>query len=85
MFYPSLTKIIGQEALYKCAFVYLLYSNKSTNNIMLIICLWRTASASFQLGQGIETNNSSVIVQSAGNALLFAISSGYIIRNKFRD
>jgi hypothetical protein len=84
MFRPTLTSIMHRDTLYKYAFLYLLYSGRSSNNISLIICLWHMASASLQLKNGIETDNSSVVAHSVTNVVLFGISSGYIVRNKLR-
>lgn len=65
-------------------FMFLLYKNKSTNSLSLIFCLLNIVSSSMWIYYSVETDDMPMIIRSATELTLLALSSAYIVRNKIR-
>jgi uncharacterized protein with PQ loop repeat len=65
-------------------FMFLLYKNKSTNSLSLTFCLLNIASSSMWIYYSFRTGDTPMIVRSATEVALIALSAVYIIRNKIR-
>ena len=64
-------------------FMYLLYKNKSTNNLSLLFCILSIISSSMWMYYSIQNNDTPMILRSSLEISLLTISSLYIIRNKW--
>ena len=64
-------------------FMWLLYTNKSTNTYSLAFCILSIISSSMWLNYAIELSISSLIFRSSSEIGLLSISMIYILRNKF--
>lgn len=63
-------------------FMWLLYTNKSTNTYSLIFCMLSIVSSSMWLKYAIDLSISSLIFRSSSELGLISISMMYILRNK---
>ncbi len=63
-------------------FMFLLYKNKSTNSLSLIVSLLSMCSSSLWIYYSIYNNDFPMILRSSTELTLLTISSIYIIRNK---
>ena len=63
-------------------FMWLLYTNKSTNTYSLMFCILSIISTSMWLKYAIELNVYSLIYRSSSELGLLGISMFYILRNK---
>ena len=63
-------------------FMWLLYTNKSTNTYSLIFCILSIVSSSMWLKYAVDLSIESLIFRSSSELCLISISMGYILRNK---
>ncbi len=63
-------------------FMWLLYTNKSTNTYSLVFCILSIISSSMWLNYAIELSISSLIFRSSSEIGLLGVSMMYILRNK---
>ena len=63
-------------------FMFLLYRNRSTNNLSLLFCLLNIGSSSMWVYYSVQTNDIPMISRSSTEITLLFISAVYIIRNK---
>ena len=66
-------------------FMYLLYTKRSTNNLSFTFCLLNITSSSLWMKYSLEKMDMPLLVRSIADVSLFAISAGYIARNKWLD
>ena len=64
-------------------FMYLLYTKRSVNNLSLLFCIMNMVSSSLWLHYGNDIGDEPILVRSLADITLFALSAGYIIRNKY--
>ena len=64
-------------------FMWLLYTNKSTNTYSLIFCMLSIISSSMWLKYAVDLSINSLIFRSSSELGLISISMMYILRNKF--
>ena len=64
-------------------FMFLIYKNKSTNNFSLIFCVLNIFSSSMWIYYSVLNNDIPMVIRSSTELSLLAISSLYIIRNKY--
>lgn len=64
-------------------FMFLIYKNKSTNNLSLLFCVLNIFSSSMWIYYSILNNDTPMVIRSSTELSLLAISSMYIIRNKY--
>jgi lipid-A-disaccharide synthase-like uncharacterized protein len=76
---------ISVSILARFIFLYLLYKNKSRNNYSLVFCLLNIGSSSLWLVYSIYQHDMAMISRSGTEIALLAVSTIYIIRNKFHD
>jgi hypothetical protein len=63
-------------------FMWLLYTNKSTNTYSLIFCILSIISSSMWLKYAIDLTVMSLIFRSSSEIVLLSVSMIYILRNK---
>jgi len=63
-------------------FMFLLYKNKSTNNLSLLFCILNIFSSSMWIYYSVVKKDSPMILRSSTELTLLTLSSIYIIRNK---
>ncbi len=63
-------------------FMFLLYTNKSTNSLSLLFCILSISSSNMWLYYSIINEDTPMITRSSLEIFLLTISSVYIIRNK---
>ncbi len=68
----------------RCIFMYLLYKNKSTNNLSLLFCGINICSSGLWIYYSVQLNDTPMIVRSSSEISLLTISAMYIIRNKIK-
>jgi hypothetical protein len=66
-------------------FMYLLWTKRSVNSLSLTFCLMNIASSGMWLKYSLETEESPLILRSSVDLVLFFVSAGYIVRNKWVD
>lgn len=64
-------------------FMWLLYTNKSSNTYSLIFCILSIISSSMWLKYAVDLSISSLIFRSSSELGLISISMMYILRNKY--
>lgn len=64
-------------------FMYLLYKNKSTNNLSLLFCTLNIISSGMWIYYSVLKKDNPLIIRSCTELSLLFISSVYILRNKF--
>ena len=64
-------------------FMWLLYTNKSTNTYSLIFCMLSIISSSMWLKYAVDLSITSLIFRSSSELGLIGISMLYILRNKY--
>ena len=64
-------------------FMWLLYTNKSTNTYSLIFCMLSIISSSMWLKYAVDLSITSLIFRSSSELGLIGISMMYILRNKY--
>jgi len=64
-------------------FMFLIYKNKSTNNLSLLFCILNIFSSSMWIYYSVLNNDMPMVVRSSTELSLLAISSIYIVRNKY--
>ena len=65
-------------------FMYLLYKNRSTNNLSLTFCALNICSSGLWIYYSVQTNDLPMIVRSSSEITLLSISAVYIIQNKIK-
>lgn len=68
----------------RCIFMYLLYKNRSTNNLSLTFCALNICSSGLWIYYSVQTNDLPMIVRSSSEITLLSLSAIYIIRNKIK-
>lgn len=68
----------------RCVFMLMLYVNKSTKSMSLVMCGLGISSSCMWMYYSIENENMPLIVRSSLEISLQSISAIYIIRNKLR-
>jgi len=68
----------------RCVFMLMLYVNKSTKSMSLLMCALGISSSCMWMYYSIENENMPLIVRSSLEISLQSISAVYIIRNKLR-
>ena len=63
-------------------FMFLLYRNKSTNNLSLLFCFLNIMSSGLWIYYSVQLNDKPLIIRSSTEISLLTLSSIYIIRNK---
>ena len=63
-------------------FMFLLYKNKSTNNLSLIFCIINIFSSSMWIYYSYRINDTIMIFRSSVDLSLLTLSAAYIINNK---
>ena len=63
-------------------FMFLLYKNKSTNNLSLLFCILNILSSGMWICYSVQKNDTPMICRSSTEITLLFISSVYIIKNK---
>lgn len=76
---------ISISVLARCIFMYLLYKNKSTNNLSLTFCIMNMSSSTLWIIYSIRTNDLPMIIRGSTELILLTISSCYIIKNKLKN
>ena len=66
-------------------FMFLLYRNRSTNNLSLLFCVLNIGSSSMWIYYSVQTNDIPMISRSSTEITLLFISAMYIIRNKILE
>ncbi len=66
-------------------FMFLLYRNRSTNNLSLLFCVLNICSSSMWIYYSVQTNDIPMISRSSTEITLLFISALYIIRNKILE
>jgi len=66
-------------------FMYLLYTKRSTNSLSFTFCLLNITSSSLWMKYSLEKMDTPLLVRSIADVSLFALSAGYIARNKWLD
>ena len=69
----------------RCVFMSMLYVNKSTKSLSLLMCVLGISSSCMWIFYSIENENMPLIVRSSLEISLQSISAVYIIRNKLRQ
>ena len=64
-------------------FMFLIYKNKSTNNLSLLFCILNIFSSSMWIYYSVLNHDTPMVIRSSTELSLLAISSIYIIRNKY--
>ena len=64
-------------------FMFLIYKNKSTNNLSLLFCILSIFSSSMWIYYSVLNHDTPMVIRSSTELSLLAISSIYIIRNKY--
>lgn len=64
-------------------FMFLIYKNKSTNNLSLLFCILNIFSSSMWIYYSVLNNDTPMVIRSSTELSLLAVSSIYIIRNKY--
>ena len=64
-------------------FMFLIYKNKSTNNLSLLFCILNIFSSSMWIYYSVLNNDMPMVVRSSTELSLLTISSLYIVRNKY--
>ena len=64
-------------------FMFLIYKNKSTNNLSLLFCILNIFSSSMWIYYSVLNNDMPMVIRSSTELSLLAISSIYIVRNKY--
>ncbi len=68
----------------RCIFMYLLYKNRSTNNLSLTFCILNICSSGLWIYYSVQTHDTPMIVRSSSEITLLSLSAIYIIRNKIK-
>jgi len=63
-------------------FMYLLYKNRSTNNLSLLFCGINICSSGLWIYYSVYTGDTPMIMRSTSEITMLTISAIYIIRNK---
>ncbi len=66
----------------RCIFMFLLYKNKSTNSLSLTFCVLNILSSGMWAYYSVKSDDVPMVVRSAFEMFLLALSSVYIVRNK---
>ena len=66
-------------------FMYLLWTKRSVNSLSLTFCLMNIASSGMWLKYSLEVGESPLILRSSVDIVLFFVSAGYIVRNKWME
>ena len=66
-------------------FMYLLYTNKSTNPYSLIFSVMNVASSSLWITYSQEIGDLPLLVRGCSDLVLFTVSAGYIMHNRMRQ
>ena len=69
----------------RCVFMLMLYVNKSTKSLSLVMCVLGISSSCMWMYYSLENENMPLIVRSSLEISLQSISAVYIIRNKLRQ
>ena len=69
----------------RCVFMVMLYVNKSTKNLSLVMCVLGVSSSCMWMYYSVGNGNMPLIVRSSLEISLQSISAIYIIRNKLRQ
>jgi lipid-A-disaccharide synthase-like uncharacterized protein len=75
---------ISVSILARFIFFYLLYKNKSQNMYSFTFCVLNICSSSLWLTYSLKQADMSMVARSGTEILLLALSSGYILHNKWR-
>jgi len=65
-------------------FMYLLYSKKSTNPYSLLFSIMNIVSSSLWIIYGQMRSDMPLLIRGSSDLVLFSISTGYIISNRFK-
>ena len=63
-------------------FMFLLYTNKSTNSLSLLFCFLSIVSSSMWIYYSVQMNDLPLVLRSSTEITLLFISAVYIIKNK---
>ena len=66
-------------------FMYLLYTNKSTNPYSLIFSLMNIVSSTLWITYSQQVGDLPLLVRGSTDLVMFAISAGYILSNRMRQ
>ena len=66
-------------------FMYLLYTNKSTNPYSLIFSVMNIISSSLWITYSQEIGDVPLLIRGSSDLVLFSISAGYILSNRIRQ
>lgn len=69
----------------RCIFMYLLYKNRSTNNLSLTFCALNICSSGLWIYYSVQTHDTPMIVRSSSEITLLSLSALYIIKNKIKN
>ena len=64
-------------------FVYILYKNKSKNNLSLIFCLFNIVSSCLWLKYSLYLHDNALIYRNCTDISLLFVGACYILRNKY--
>lgn len=76
---------ISLSVIGRLIFMFLLYRNRSTNNLSLLFCVLNIGSSSMWIYYSVQTNDIPMISRSSTEITLLFISAMYIIRNKILE
>ena len=65
-------------------FMYLLYTNKSTNPYSLIFSAMNIVSSTLWITYSQQINDLPLLIRGSSDLVLFTISTGYILSNRSR-